>query len=188
MTDFVPDQEKNASDAQKSDTPSQGAYHRRLLSQQKSAPVLNGRPFEYSGPPLGLYHPVFNAFEEGLKADDPIPLDTRRYTRRYIEVSAGVYQNEAERMQASRSILDELFGGELHAVISTKVESDGVILATCVMWDGYILIFEMKNEIGTGNVDPFVQASLAYQKYISSENGKGTCFFSPGSLVGTGLT
>lgn len=68
-------------------------------------------------------------------------------------------------MSAIASLLVTLFGGQCVSISEQKVNSDGVIMACYVEWNAYILIFELKNEIGTGGSDPFVQASRAFQKY-----------------------
>jgi len=42
-----------------------------MRSQQDYAEILNGRPWDRSGPPVGLYHPVFDRFLEYFKETTP---------------------------------------------------------------------------------------------------------------------
>lgn len=137
-----------------------------ILSQQGKYPVYNGRPGELSGPPIGLFHSVFNDFERGLKENDPIDIDIRKNVRSLIEASTNVYYGEKGRMEAITPFLTTLFSGELLVTSKSNVQSDGVLLAKSIRdWNAYILIFELKNEIGAGGSDPYMQASRAFQKY-----------------------
>jgi hypothetical protein len=167
---LYPEQDENAKAAiRKGLTASQAANPWNLESQQRAAPVFNGRPFDYSGPPIGLYHRVFNKFEKGLEADDPIPRETRENVRGFIEVSSAVYEQEDARLEEIEPIFNRLLGRELTATTASKVKSDGI----CIFvqpFNAYLLMLEVKNEIGTGESDPFVQASFAYQFNYAPDN------------------
>ncbi|KXN86844.1 hypothetical protein AN958_09580 [Leucoagaricus sp. SymC.cos] len=168
---YIQEQDASANAAQqKTLTPSETAAVTNIESYQHINPVFNGRPFDYSGPPIGLYHPVFNAFEKGLQANDPIPLDIRLNVQNFIQLSAEVYSSETERLTAVQPTLFKLFGGQLLAFEGKGVENDGTICVTTNSWNTSILIFELKNEIGSGNVDPFLQGTFAYQRYFSGTN------------------
>jgi hypothetical protein len=136
-----------------------------IEARQRVAPVLNGRPFEQRGASIHLYHHVFTDFENGLEADDPIPRETRENVQKFIKASSAVYAREDARFDAIELIINDLLGWELIATRSKKVTSDGVIRFSRNRFTGYLLILEVKNEIGTGGSDPFLQASFAYQLY-----------------------
>jgi hypothetical protein len=149
-------------------TPSAAALVQNLASEQKKVPLLNGRPFADSGPPIGLFHPVFNMFDKGLKSTDPIPLKICTAVRKYREVSTDFYYPDKGRKDAIQTYFPDLFGYELGDFGQRGVLSDGVIATYSAKSHAYALIFEMKNEIGTGCIDPFQQVGRAYQKYWSS--------------------
>jgi len=50
-------------------------------------------------------------------------------------------------------------------VVEKGVISDGVISTSCYESMAYLLIQEVKNEIGMGHSDLYNQASLAYRRY-----------------------
>ncbi len=164
-TDLSSAQDENVAKVQKA---LQAANHVHLEEEQGEAPVLDGPPPSQTGPPIGLYHPVFNSFMEGLKAKDPIPVQTRRSVRSYIELSARIYRSEDNRMLAIRPVLQDLFGGQLISRSERGVQSGGVLIVECPEWTANALVFELKNEIGTGSVDPHTHCNRAYAKYTSS--------------------
>lgn len=49
------------------------------------------------------------------------------------------------------------------------VKSDGVMIQPCGKSTAYLVIREIKNEIGTASTDPYNQGSLAYRKYWADE-------------------
>jgi hypothetical protein len=63
-----------------------------------------------------------------------------------------------------------LFGAQPLVTRSEKVQSDGAITVTYRLGNACLLILELKNEFGTGGLDPFVQASFTYQQYWSNRN------------------
>ncbi|KAG8891767.1 hypothetical protein FRB99_003369 [Tulasnella sp. 403] len=57
----------------KSIAPSLGAKLSEWSSLQRHDPILNGRPDGLTGPPIALFHPVFEDFKRRM--DDPTPTD-----------------------------------------------------------------------------------------------------------------
>ncbi|KZT02786.1 uncharacterized protein LAESUDRAFT_388704 [Laetiporus sulphureus 93-53] len=168
---YEEEQDKNVEAAKKAPTPSQAASLRQFEHIQKGPGwVLNGRPAQRVGPPIGLYHPVFDEFKEKLKGDGEISLDVRRLVREFITASASVYQTKEDRMKGIQHTLGKLVGGPLEKVVGEGFASDRVLLAATNEWSAKILICEVKNEIGTGIVDPYTQACLAYQRYSSDDD------------------
>ena len=50
-------------------------------------------------------------------------------------------------------------------MVEDGVKSDRVMPQPCGLSTAYLLIQEIKNEIGEGHADPYNQGSLAYRKY-----------------------
>jgi hypothetical protein len=72
---------------------------------------------------------------------------------------------EAERITEIDMHLVPLLGHGFDIVEAPGVKSNGVITQQCGYLTAYPLVREIKNEIGTGNADPYNQASLLYRKY-----------------------
>ncbi|TFK59592.1 hypothetical protein BDN72DRAFT_883895 [Pluteus cervinus] len=58
--------------ARKAPRPSSAAVVGDFIDEQNKRPVLNGRPFNNFGPPIGLFHPVFNSFRAALTSQEPL--------------------------------------------------------------------------------------------------------------------
>ena len=134
---------------------------------QRKHPVLNGRPINCHAEPIGLYHPVFNDFQDAMANPEPLCYDATTYSavRSIFDVFSRIYDDEKERVATIQEHLQTLLGRRLGVVAGQGVISDGVISTSCRTSTAYLLIQEVKNEIGTGHSDPYNQASLAYRRY-----------------------
>ena len=134
---------------------------------QRKHPVLNGRPINCHAEPIGLYHPVFNDFQDAMANPEPLCYDAAMYSavRSIFDVFSRIYDDEEERVETIQEHLQTLLGRKLGVVVGQGVISNGVISTLCHTSMAYLLIQEVKNEIGTGHSDPYNQASLAYRKY-----------------------
>ena len=83
-------------------------------------------------------------------------------------VFSDLYKDEDKRASAIQRPLRTLLGRAFTITKVDKVESDGVMHQPCGHFTAYLMIYELKNEIGEGGSDPYNQASLAYQRYWSS--------------------
>ncbi|KAI0254034.1 hypothetical protein BJV78DRAFT_1188082 [Lactifluus subvellereus] len=139
---FASAQQHDVSTARWARTPSEAAVIPAFQNEQEKRPVFNGRPLHNSGPPIGLFHPVFNSFHAAMR--DP--------ERPYADATTHL-------VPLLRSTFD--------IVEVQGVNSDGVILQSCGPYsvNAYVAIRAIKNEIGTANTDPYNQASLAYRRY-----------------------
>lgn len=147
--------------------PSSSAAMPALWDEQKKRPVLNGRPDNNFGPPIGLFHPVFNSFQAALKIPEPTYADAQTYNsvkELFCAVTA-IYNNKADRIVAIDKHLSTLLGTHFIDVYSTGVLSDGVMVHSTGICTAYLVIREVKNEIGTTSADPYNQVGLAYRKY-----------------------
>ncbi|KAI0293179.1 hypothetical protein B0F90DRAFT_1643375, partial [Multifurca ochricompacta] len=151
--------------------PSRAALISEYIKQQAKLPILNGCPFGCYAPPIGLFHPVFNSFQEVLASQDPLNLDdgaSRDRSTRYMAF-ANLYKNETDRLKAIHAPLNALLGGALERVSQTGVTADGLVIEACCGSTAYIAILEMKNEMGTAHIDPFIQAGLSYRRQVIRE-------------------
>ena len=85
--------------------------------------------------------------------------------RSIFDVFSRIYDDEKERAQTIQGHPHTLLGRRLGVVVEKGVISDGVISTSSRESMAYLLIREVKNEIGTGHSDPYNQASLAYRRY-----------------------
>ena len=152
---------------------SYGAKLSNFLKEQsegKGREVWNGRPLDYHAEPVGLYHPVFNEFHDAMENTEPFYADAATYDAidHIFYVFSSLHKDENKRASAIEGPLRILLDRAFIATRASKVESDGVIVQPCGRSIAYLMIQELKNEIGEGSSDPYNQGSLAYQKYWSS--------------------
>ena len=180
---LIIEQERDVETARRALPPSSGAVMPAFLKEQQSRPVLNGRPATNYGPPIGLFHPVFDSFCSAITSTKPLPdnaatdMDTEGLTiymrvERFFSTCADIYRTEDSRLKAVNDQLSELLGFRLIVVQEDGVKSDGLIIQPCGPCLAYLAILELKNEIGTGNADPANQGGLAYRKYWAVETRK----------------
>ena len=68
---------------------------------QKKLPVLNGRPIDCHAEPIGLYHPVFNEFQDAMTNTEFSCDDAATYgaVRSIFDVFSRIYNDEKERVE-----------------------------------------------------------------------------------------
>ena len=159
-------------------SPSSAAGMPAFLTEQVKRPVLNGRPNHNFGPPIGLFHPVFNSFHAAMRSPERFYADTKMYSsvKRLFETFAAIYDTEEKRTYAIDKHLEVLLGSQFIVVEKPGVKSDGVIFGKCGPFVAYVSIREIKNEIGTANADPYNEGSLSYRKYWAGESRKSDQF------------
>jgi hypothetical protein len=148
--------------------------------EQRARPVLNGRPSDNFGPPVGLFHPAFNCFSATMKSSERLPeaVAAHKYPliRELFQAAASIYSEAKERMNRIRDILTTIIGRPFISTSASGVEADSVIFKPCGNCMAYSLVLEGKNEIGTGAADPYNQACLSYRKYWAQNTRKWTKF------------
>ena len=102
-----------------------------------------------------------------------IPPDYYRIVSALLVTSCDLYASKCERRDALLPILKELLGRAIipgnssesgcngDGICMTKVEMGGVGVSALLM------LWELKNEIGTGGCDPSVQASFSFTRWWS---------------------
>ncbi|QRV90209.1 WaaY domain-containing protein [Ceratobasidium sp. AG-Ba] len=140
----------------------------RGLQNASGQGVLNGRPFEKTGMPIGLYHPIFDAFtSRARESTNSIPGDFYDKMDQLLISSQEMYEKENGRQHELDGILQDILGHKLHKVKFPGVQPDGVIH----MGEGgtVMLVMDIKNEIGSGNSDPTIQGAMSYAKYCADK-------------------
>lgn len=147
--------------------PSSAAVMPVFKEQQQKKPVLNGRPHQNFGLPVGLFHPVFNAFQATMQNPERFYPMTNVYSeiRALFTSFADIYDREENRTADIDKHLTNLLECRFVNTEAKGVKSDGVVSESCGPHIGYPAIREIKNEIGTAGADPYNQGSLAYRKY-----------------------
>ncbi|KAI0250970.1 hypothetical protein BJV78DRAFT_1214991 [Lactifluus subvellereus] len=174
---FAPAQEHDVLAACWALPPSDAAAMPAFQNEQEKRPVLNGRPLYNSGPPIGLFHPVFNSFHAAMRDPESSYADATTYplVKALFEAFSGIYDSEDLRIAAIDKHLSPLLESRFEVVQVQGVKSDGVIAESCGPYSvhAYVAIREVKNEIGTASTDPYNQASLAYRKYWADSSRDG---------------
>ncbi|KAG8722942.1 hypothetical protein FRC09_005467 [Ceratobasidium sp. 395] len=167
-----------------SQNPSRAAEATKFRQQQATSDYIrNGRPATRTGLPVVIYHPVFGQFLSNLQSTDPIPPTTYFQTVEYLTISQKIYETESRepsnesgqseqqsdaRYQASRGVLASLLGGFLSKSSVQGTQPDGLVLGNN---GACLIIVEMKDEIGSRESDPLIQAAQSYSRYWSSSHG-----------------
>ncbi|KAH7098894.1 hypothetical protein BKA62DRAFT_673995 [Auriculariales sp. MPI-PUGE-AT-0066] len=150
--------------------PSTAAKDSHLKQNQhlgNQAALYNGRPATLTGPPLGVYHPVFARFwrlvEE--REDAVLTPEHLRLATELIDKSTEFYGDEKERPMPSDS--------DVVRTCANGREPDGGPLIDT--FAGRIMInpfIEIKKEIGAGSCDPFDQAAANYAQWVGKDKDR----------------
>jgi hypothetical protein len=146
--------------------------------EQRERPVLNGRPYHNAGLPVGLFHPVFNAFHAAMRSPERFHADAKTYSsvRCLFGAFSDIYPAEDKRTDAIDEHLKILLGDSFVVVEAPTVKCDGVIIQKCGDSVAYLAAREIKNEIGSAGSDPYSQGGLSYRKYWAGAARKSDQF------------
>ncbi|KAG8919999.1 hypothetical protein FRC01_000985 [Tulasnella sp. 417] len=162
-TDGLVDDLQNAlQDAEEALSPSEAAKHSNLAVEQEKRPMKIGRPYETTGLPVSLYHPIFSRFQRLILDQDP-DLSAKDLSTAFqlIYDAAAVYKTEADRLSAMISHFNALLGHEMYRVTAPYSSApDGVIFHS----NTPLLVMEATNEVGTDESDPDLQGAFSYRK------------------------
>jgi hypothetical protein len=125
---------------------------------ERADAIYNGRPLHLTGPPLSVFHAIFQAFRSKF-ADIPaqLPLEHLQLAHALIEISARYYGEALERQSAMRSGLEKFLnchgmptkflvdGHQFEADVNRPVNQCGVY--TGIPPHILSLIGEYKNDI-----------------------------------------
>ena len=154
------------------DVPSTAAKSANLMQQQKKNPIRIGRPHNTCGPPITIYEQVFADFcrnmserKEGFSPED------YQAVGNLLVASSAVYRQEKRRQATLTRILGKLLSRSIDVVqLEDGTSNDGV--CTVHVGEGssaLLLLCEFKNEIGSGECDPSLQASFSFTRWWSQD-------------------
>ncbi|KAG1767473.1 hypothetical protein EV702DRAFT_1146694 [Suillus placidus] len=147
------------------DTPSAGAKPSAFSIKQDEQEYLCNRPHTAADPvPVTLLEPIFAEFMDDCQNHQQTACDNE-FVRQLSENMSSFYSDELTRMSVFRQVLHDygiIFDASI--VNSTKCTTVGRLLST----NGKFMqvIVEGKNEIGSGDAEPFAEAMLYYRKFI----------------------
>ncbi|KAG8901058.1 hypothetical protein FRB99_005580 [Tulasnella sp. 403] len=172
MSDLFKDRDEAMQDAVDAIAPSDAAKLDYLEEELESHPMKIGRPFEATGPPIYIYHPVFWQFHKlaNDQSSTPTPEDVNAAFSLMV-VASTVYETETLRLNAVLPEIQNLLGRSLHGTLgSYPYRLDGIIQTGHLGRDAPLLVIEAKNEIGTGQSDPAVQGSFSFRKLWTQDS------------------
>lgn len=139
-----------------------------LKEQNKdSTSFLNGRPYQHTWFPIGLYHDVFDAFLQGITATGDLSATQYVAVERLLFSSQELYAKQGSRVDIIKPDLDAVLDVHIQKEDIAKCEADGVITVTDGPLHAYCAVLEVKDEIGIGGCDPSIQGAQSYAHYWS---------------------
>ena len=162
------------------DVPSKAAKSANLMNQQKENPIRIGRPHDTCGPPITIYEQVFADFCVNMSETKEGLLSPEDYQAvgTLLVASSAVYREEKRRQAALTPILGKLVSQSINVVtLDDGTSNDGV--CTVHVGEGtsaLLLLCEFKNEIGSGECDPSLQASFSFTRWWSQVRVGQVCF------------
>src|SRR5688572_1526264 len=120
--------------------------------------MCNYRP-NGSNIPISIYNRIFGNFKDRLSAKEVnivnYKIGGEGGVIEYLGRLAKVYSAKDERKKLFRNMMNDLFRYEMYPFsITDNCTADGAILYTVGGDQRALLIFEAKNEIGSGGGDP----------------------------------
>ena len=150
--------------------PSASTFSRNLWSKTKDHRLVYHRPIPNpSVVPIELRLPVFARFVENVgKPSLIIPNDTMRSIEEFLAEMCAGFDGEAVRASRVRELLHSVLGVPIKIAVVQGCKTDGSILSGPT-YTGMILNVEVKNELGEGGGDPFLQ-NWIYQAKFWADN------------------
>ncbi|KAI5121423.1 hypothetical protein M0805_006186 [Coniferiporia weirii] len=130
--------------------PSSAAAIPAFLKEQEKRPVLNGRPCNNYGPPIGLFHPIFDSFQAAMKVTQMPRL-------------------MCDRISAIGKYLDTLLGDTFMTIEASGVKSDGVMTLSAA----FLVVCPIENT-GQGKSD-IVRSKSYCPSFILAIAGPWLC-------------
>ena len=156
--------------AQKSPPPSSAAMSHNFRHEQEKHPIWDGRHSVNYSIPVQLYHPAFAKLLSIAKGSTlEIKLNPEDYstTQSLFHAAAQIYENEAERDEATTVFLDRIIGHGIPALTTSSpvIRTNGTCKVECGNVYALTALKVDKKEIGTGGCDPSHQYTMGYRSY-----------------------
>ena len=156
-----------------------GSWQPLPLPHRKWVQSRNNRrnsPFSMAGLPkncgfdVRLFHPAFENFSRRYRGAEELASDDAAPVHEFLVRSAGYYDTEETRQRVVTPILEKLLRREILDTWNPDATSaDGTILFIPSGTPVPTLLFELKNEIGSGDADATHQVGLLYRKFWSQK-------------------
>ncbi|KAH7108569.1 hypothetical protein BKA62DRAFT_649367 [Auriculariales sp. MPI-PUGE-AT-0066] len=158
--------------------PSTAAKDSHLQRKQRvdnQAAFYNGRPAALTGPPLGVYHPVFVRFLRLVEERENVVLTSKhlRLATELIDASTEFYGSEKERQDAIRhsleTFIDDVRPSESSGSNRRVIRPDeGPSIDTFAGRKMINPFIEVETEIGAGSCDPLDQAAEDFAQKVGN--------------------
>jgi hypothetical protein len=114
-----------------------------------------------------MYNEVFSKFLFDYNDEDLEPSARLcRWTIKFIRSMTDIYGDEDGRETAFQDFIGKLTNESLTKQSTTDgFGNDGMIECRTAIGEVLIVNIEIKNEVGTGNCDPYIQGIFSYSKY-----------------------
>lgn len=126
-------------------------------------------------PPLQIYHPVFQLFENEVKNNSRLDSKIVDLVSKLVS-SIGEIQAEKDGAANLRGLFAEILNRPMKQVVTESRYTDGLVSLDGEFGTIPTVIFEYKCSLGDGGCDPLVQASYSTLNYWSDTKVRG---FSP---------
>ena len=145
-------------------SPSKAAKLENFDKDQKMAQIYCHQPPDNVGRPVIWFNRAFSKFKTDYNNENlPLSKKLNQQVLEFVKKMAMTYNNENDRKDVLDLFLSEALGLNFNTIkLSDGSSNDGCLLQN----NNYLVaICEMKNEIGLGHSDPFLQASFSYFKF-----------------------
>ena len=145
-------------------SPSKAAKLENFDKDQQIAQIYCHRPPDNVGRPVIWFNNAFSGFKANYNNESLLlPKKLNQQVLEFVKEMAMTYDKENDRQDILDSFLSEALGLNFNTVqLSDGSSNDGCLLQN----NNYLVaIREIKNEIGLGQSDPFLQASFSYFKF-----------------------
>ncbi|KAG8947775.1 hypothetical protein FRC04_010261 [Tulasnella sp. 424] len=147
--------------------PSDAAKPSNLLIEQADHPMQIGRPFETTGPPVSIYHPIFSRFQTLIQDQgfEPLPEDVVAAFD-LIQIAAKVPRAGEGRMTQVKHPIGMLLRPPIVGLLwARNFRPDGVLHHVKNFGVVPLLVMKVEDEIGgTGGCDPDTEGSFSFRK------------------------
>ncbi|CAE7183802.1 unnamed protein product [Rhizoctonia solani] len=163
--------DKTAKGFQNAPSASDAAVHAEFKEQQNKGdiPIYNGRPLRLTEIPIQLFHPAFDLFEAKLNVSAGPTARDYQAVESLLIGSQELYDTDTTRWRVISGLLSAMLGYPIDSI--NRGETGGVVVFSkkYSIRKAYGVIIEVKNEIGTGSSDPWIQGAQSYSRYWSQE-------------------
>src|SRR5262249_8416496 len=153
-------QELNVEKMKKQPPPSKSAVPWKFRTMNNTMGIRTHR--DGTNTPVQFYNKAFGQFLKDFHNDDlPTTPAHHEWTEKFISDMSGIYQYEDQRQHLFRQSMESLLKKHVETItLSDRSKNDGMVRCPVGELLAATVIFELKNEISSGNSDPTLQGAL----------------------------